>query len=121
MSGVLKFFGVIMILIALLFAGAGALVLVGAANELLESYEAAGYVLAIAAFVLAIIALIAGITCFAAPKAARVFGVIFAAYGLFSLISTQITQDKFDIMSCILCVLGISIFYVSHKLIKQKN
>ncbi len=115
-SGVLKFFGILMILFGLLYAILGTVALMGKVGGILPGHEAQETLIVVLAYVIALLAIILGIACVkGALGVSRALGLVFAALGLVSLIYMQVTQDAFSIFDCIALVFGIAIFYVAGK------
>lgn len=115
-SGVLKFFGIIMILFGLLYAILGTVALMGKLGGVLPGHEAQETLIVVLAYVVAVLSIICGIVCVkGALGACRVFGIIIAALGLVSLIYLQVTESSFSIFDCIALVFGIAIFSVASK------
>ena len=114
--GLLKFWGILLIIYALLYAITGALILAGQTEGIVPEFEGQTTLLIIIFFIIALIALIGGIVCIAKKlTAARVIGLILVIWGLYSLISAQLTQDEFNLVSLIDALLGISIFISAKK------
>lgn len=114
--GLLKFWGVLLIIYALIYTALGTLILVGQNEGLVPGFEGQTTLLIITSYIIALISLFGGIVCIVQKlTAARIIGIVFAALGLVSLISAQLTQDEFNIFSLIEVLLGISIFISAKK------
>lgn len=110
-SGVLKVFGIVMILFGVIYAVLGTLALMGTLQGVLPGHEAQETIVVVLAYVVAVLALLCGAACMAGVvKVCRVLGFVFAVAGLVSLIYTQLTQGTFNIFDCIAAVFGIAIF-----------
>ena len=108
--GLLKFWGIIAILFAILYAIVGFLLLAGEANNLLPDYEDAVTIIIVIAYGMALISLILGIACLAKKLVlAKVFGIIFAVISLVSLINNQLSADTFSIFDLVAVLLGVSV------------
>ena len=105
-SGVLKFFGVLMILFGLIYAILGTVALMGKIDGVLPGHDAQEILIVILAYAVSVLAIICGIVC---------VGLLIAAIGLVSLIWLQVTQDTFSISDCIALVMGAAIFYLAGK------
>lgn len=115
-SGVLKFFGVLMILFGLIYAILGTVALMGKLGGVLPGHDAQETLIVVLAYVVAVLAIICGVVCVKGILGAcRVCGLVIAALGLVSLIWLQVTQDTFSIFACIALVLGVAIFYLAGK------
>lgn len=115
-SGVLKFFGVIMILFAIVYAILGSLALAGTLQGLLPGHENQEILVVVLAYVVALFSLICGIGCLkVAAGFSQVMGLLCAVVGVVSLIYAQVTQDSFNIFDCIGAVLGAAIFFTAGK------
>lgn len=108
---VLKFFGVIMLLFAIVYGIVGTMALMGRLNGVLPGHEAQEMLVIVLAYAIAVFGLICGIACLAgAAGACRVLGLILGIAGLAGLIYLQVTQDAFNLFDCIAMVLGFAIF-----------
>ncbi|HIZ80553.1 MAG TPA: hypothetical protein H9722_00480 [Candidatus Mediterraneibacter pullistercoris] len=115
-SGILKFFGVLMILFGLIYAALGTAALIGELGGILPGHEAQETLVVVLAYAVALIAIVLGIACVkGALGVSRALGLVFAAFGLVSLIYLQVTQDTFSIFDCVALVFGIAIVYVAGK------
>ncbi len=115
-SGVLKFFGVIMILFSIVYAIVGSMALAGVLEGLLPGHENQEILLVVLAYVVAVFGLVCGIGCLkGASGLCQVMGLLCAIVGVVSLIYAQITQDSFNIFDCIAAVLGAAIFFAARQ------
>ena len=115
-SGVLKFFGVLMILFGLIYAILGTVALMGKIDGVLPGHDAQEILIVILAYAVSVLAIICGIVCVKGVLGAcRGFGLLIAAIGLVSLIWLQVTQDTFSISECFALVMGAAIFYLAGK------
>ena len=107
----LKVGGVLLVVLAIVYALAGTLILIGKANNLLPEYNSEENIIIIISYVIGAIALIGAISCFAKKLVlAKIIGILFAIFGLTSLISLQITEGEFNIVSCIIMVIGVLVY-----------
>lgn len=121
-SGVLKFFGFVMLVVGIIYAIVGTLALIGNLEGVLPGHETQEILVIVLSYAVAIIAFICGIACMTgALKACRVLGMIVALVGLVSLIYVQLTQGTFNIFDCIAMVFGVSICTVASQDKSSKN
>ena len=112
-AGVLKFFGIVMILFAIIYAVVGTLAIAGVAEGILPGHETQEIIIVLA-YAVAVLSLICGIACVKGSfGVCRAFGLLFAVVGLVSLIYMQVTQSSFNLFDCIAMVLGVAIYYLA--------
>ena len=114
-SGVLKVFGIVMILFGAIYAIVGTMALVGELGGILPGHEAQETIIVVLAYVVALLAIICGIACMKGASICRPLGLLFGVIGLVSLLYLQFTQGSFNIFDCIAMVFGIAIFVVAGK------
>lgn len=115
-SGVLKFWGVVLVAFGIIYAILGTIALMGQMSGVLPGHAAQETALVALAYAVALFGLIAGIICIKGSLGAcRVVGIILALLGIISLIYTQVAQDSFNIFDCIALVLGVAIFTQARK------
>ena len=109
-SGVLKVFGIVMILFGAVYAILGTVALMGELGGLLPGHEAQETLIVVLAYVVALLAIICGVACMkGAVSVCRPLGLIFAVIGLVSLLYMQFTQGTFSVFDCIAMVFGIAV------------
>lgn len=115
-SGVLKVFGIVMILFGAVYAILGTVALMGELGGLLPGHAAQETLIVVLAYVVALLAIICGVACMkGAVNVCRPMGLLFAVVGLVSLLYMQFTQDSFNIFDCIAMVFGIAISVAAGK------
>lgn len=115
-AGVLKFFGIVMILFAIIYAVVGTLAIAGFAEGILPGHETQEIIIIVLAYAVAVLSLICGIACVKGSfGVCRAFGLLFAVVGLVSLIYMQVTQSSFNLFDCIAMVLGVAIYYLARQ------
>ena len=110
-NGVLKVFGVILILFGLLYAVVGTLAVLGKAGGVLPGHDAQEMLVIVLAYAAALLALICGIAGLSGSLGVcKILGILLAVIGLAALIYTQLTQDAFNFFDCATLVLGAGMY-----------
>ena len=114
---VLKVWGVLLILLGLVYALLGSLALAGTVTGVLPGHENQEILVVVLAYAVAVLAFIAGIACI---KGARTFsmvmGIILTVIGAVSLIYVQVTQQSFSYFDILAVLLGISMFFMAKQI-----
>ena len=121
-KGLLTFWGILLIVVAVLYALLGSLILIGQKETIIPDYNGQVTLIVIVAYAVALLALLGGIGCiFKNVLVAKIAGIIFAIWGLYSLISAQLVGEPFNIFVCLEMLLGVAIFATAITIKEDKS
>lgn len=115
--GVLKIWGILLILLGVVYAVLGTLALAGTLQGVLPGHEAQEILVTVLAYAVALLAVISGIACIKGARSfCMVMGLLLTVVGAVSLIYVQVTQQFFSYFDIIFVLLGISMFTMSNRI-----
>lgn len=116
----LKATGIIMIVVALVYALLGTLAVSGIINNALPGHEKQETMIVVLGYVVALLALVCGVVCIKGAVApAKLFGAVFAVLGLAALLYQQLAHDAFSIFDCLAMCFGVSIYFIASQIEKE--
>lgn len=115
-SGTLKFFGIITIVIGVIFAIVGTLMLFGTIEGLQAEALQQEILVTILAYIEAILGIVCGIACLKnLTSVCKILGAIYAVLGLALMIYTDLSGQELSAFDCATMVLGIGIFFTANQ------